>query len=334
MADRTGPFVSVVTPYYNTEAYLAQCIESVLAQTHGHFEYVLVDNCSTDRSAAIARQYAERDPRIRLVSNSTFLTQTQNLNHSLAQIAPESAYCKIVQADDFIFPECLERMLAVAEAHPWVGVVGAFTLLGWKDRAEVYLDGLRYPGAAIPGREICRQFLLHERFVTGNPTCTMLRADLVRNRRPFYNEISPVEDIDVMFELLRDADFGFVHQVLTYTRRENDSIMSGFQTFGVLLTTSLIAIRRYGSTFLTPEELQPRRRAIEHRYYGFLGGAVWERRPVKFWAFHRTSTAWSGTPLSRGRVAGYAALAILTRLLNPFDTLAAVARRIRRQIAR
>jgi glycosyltransferase involved in cell wall biosynthesis len=333
MAEATRPFVSIVTPFYNTEPYLAECIESVLAQSHRNFEYVLVDNCSTDRSAEIARSYASRDPRIRLVSNATFLTQTQNLNHAVAQISPESVYCKIVQADDFIFPDCVARMVDIAEAHPSVGVVGAYTLLGWKDRGDVYLDGLRYPSPVTPGREICRQFLLRERFVTGNPTCTMVRADLVRGRKPFYNEVSPVEDIDVMFDLLRDTDFGFVHQVLTYTRRENDSIMSGFQTFGVLLTTSHIAIHRYGPTFLTPEELEPRRRSIEHRYYSFLGSSVWGRREAKFWAFHHTSSRWSGQDLQASRVALYATLAVLARLLNPLDTLLGLARRVRRLLA-
>ena len=59
--------VSVVTPFYNTAPYLAQCIESVLAQTYPHFEYILMDNCSTDGSAEIAETYARRDSRIRLI---------------------------------------------------------------------------------------------------------------------------------------------------------------------------------------------------------------------------------------------------------------------------
>ena len=328
------PLVSVVTPFYNTESYLAECIESVLGQSYRNFEYLLVNNCSTDRSVTIAEGYARQDPRIRLVHNTSFLTQTQNLNHAVAQISPDSVYCKIVQADDFLFPACLTEMVAVAQANRSVGLVGAYTLLGWKDRAAVYLDGLRYPSTVTSGPEICRQFLLRERFVTGNPTCTMVRSDLVRGRRPFYNEVSPVEDIDVVFDLLRDSDFGFVHQVLTYTRRENESIMSGFQTFGVLRTASMIAIRRYGPTYLTPGELGPRRRAIERWYYGFLGASVWSRRSRKFWEFHRLSLRWSGKELQLGRVAAYAVLAVLARVLNPLDTLTGIGRRLGRLLVR
>ena len=59
------PLVSVVTPFYNTADYLRECIESVLAQTYTRFEYILVDNQSTDGSAEIAAEYSKRDSRIR-----------------------------------------------------------------------------------------------------------------------------------------------------------------------------------------------------------------------------------------------------------------------------
>lgn len=334
MNEAPEPFISVVTPFYNTAPYLAECIESILGQTYRNFEYVLVNNCSTDGSAAIAEGYAAQDSRIRLVHNATFLTQVQNLNHAIAQISPESLYCKIVLADDFIFPTCLTEMVAVARAHPSVAVVGAYTLLGWKDRGDVYLDGLRYPSTVTPGREICRQFLLQDRFVTGNPTCTLVRSDLTRSRQGFYNEVSPVEDIDVMFELLRDSDFGFVHQVLTYTRRENESLMSGFQTFGVLHTTAVIAIRKYGPTLLTPGELRARRRVVEERYYDSLGRGVWNRQSRKFWDFHRNAMRWSGGELQVSRVALHALLAAVSRILNPWDTMAGIGRRLRRILER
>ena len=68
-----GALVSVVTPVYNGAAYLGECIDSVLAQTHANWEYAIVDNCSTDETAEIARRYAAQDSRIRLVANDRFL---------------------------------------------------------------------------------------------------------------------------------------------------------------------------------------------------------------------------------------------------------------------
>ena len=64
MATAAQPFLSVVTPFYNTQAYLKECIESVLGQSYRNFEYILVDNCSNDGSLDIAEYYAKRDSRI------------------------------------------------------------------------------------------------------------------------------------------------------------------------------------------------------------------------------------------------------------------------------
>src|SRR6267378_1764711 len=147
------PFVSVVTPFYNTAAYLPQCIESVLGQSYRNFEYVLVDNCSSDDSLAIATKYAAADSRIRIVNNSEFLGQVANYNHALRQISPESRYCKMVQADDWIYPQCLAEMVQVGEAHPTVGIVGAYTLL----QTVAFLDGLSHSQSFISGRELCRR---------------------------------------------------------------------------------------------------------------------------------------------------------------------------------
>ena len=69
------PFVSVVTPFYNTAEYLAECIESVLRQDHANFEYLLADNCSTDGSLEIAERYAAQDARIRVIHGRETVTE-------------------------------------------------------------------------------------------------------------------------------------------------------------------------------------------------------------------------------------------------------------------
>lgn len=320
-----APVVSVVTPFYNTAPYLAECIESVLAQSFRDFEYILVDNQSTDGSAAIAERYAVQDSRIRVIRNREFLSQVRNYNHALRQIAPGTRYCKVVQADDWIFPRCLEEMVGVADAHPSAGMVGAYTLI----ERNLYLDGLPYPSALVPGREVCRRFLLDGLYVWGSPTATLLRADLVRSRNPFYDERSPLEDVDICFELLGQADFGFVHQVLTFTRRENESLMSGLKHFGVLVLARMMASEKYGPLFLTPDEQRRRRREVSREYYALLGEAIVRRRPPQFWELHRKGLEAAGTRLSEWR-AGWHALVCLARLiLNPWDTATRLWRRAR-----
>src|SRR5581483_4515914 len=101
----SSPLVSVITPFHNTRLYLQECLESVLRQSYANWEYVLVDNCSDDGSSAIAAAYAARYPqKIRLLTTRSLLSQVDNYNYALTCISPDSKYCKVVQADDWIFP--------------------------------------------------------------------------------------------------------------------------------------------------------------------------------------------------------------------------------------
>src|SRR4030067_2974473 len=115
------PLVTVLTPVYNGEGYLAECIESVLKQDYRHWEYIIVNNCSTDRTLEIASSYASRDPRIRIVTNPSFVGVIENHNIAFGLIPIDSKYCKVVSADDWLAPECLSSLVRVAEAFPSVG---------------------------------------------------------------------------------------------------------------------------------------------------------------------------------------------------------------------
>jgi len=127
------PLVSVITPVYNEADHLAECIESVLAQSYQNWDYTIVNNCSTDGSLGIARRYAAQDRRIRVHDNQEFLAALPNHNFALRQISASSKYCKVVLGDDWIFPECLEKMVAVAEEHPSVGIVSGYA---WREHGS------------------------------------------------------------------------------------------------------------------------------------------------------------------------------------------------------
>src|SRR5438552_2108947 len=124
------PTVSVVTPVYNGQQYLEECIQSVLAQTYRDWAYVIVANCSTEETVAIAQHFATQDDRIRVVRSTEFLDALDSHNRSMRAIDARSRYCKVVHADDWLYPECLELMVALAERHPSVGVVSSFRLVG------------------------------------------------------------------------------------------------------------------------------------------------------------------------------------------------------------
>jgi glycosyltransferase involved in cell wall biosynthesis len=315
------PFVSVVTPFYNGEPYLKECIQSVLGQSFGNFEYVLINNRSTDGSRETAEYFAEKDKRIRIVDNTEFLSQVENYNHSLRNISKDSAYCKVVAADDRILPTCLAQMVTVAESDHRIGVVGAYTILDWGNRSTVYLTGLPYEQKVFPGREVCRRFLKNGLYVFGSPTATLFRSEIVRSRDPFYYEASVTEDVDLFFEILQSWDFGFVHEILTYTRRSNESTISSMKDFHLMQLTEMVELLKYGPLYLEGEEYSKRRRTIEREYHLMLGRSLLKRKPKAFWDFHKRGLRFGGYDLTGGRIALCAVQATLDFLLNPKSTL-------------
>jgi glycosyltransferase involved in cell wall biosynthesis len=285
------PLVSFVTPFYNTREYLAECIESVLRQTYGNWEYILVDNQSTDGSGEIATHYAERVPdKIRLFRTDSFLSQVRNYNFALTCISGLSNYCKMVQADDWLFPDCVRRMVEVAEADPSIGIVSAYELEGNKVR----LDGLPYPGGKFPGRYVGRLYFLRGTYLFGTPTSLLMRSELVRSRPAFYDEkYVPFEDGHVCFDLLRSWDFGFVHQVLTYSRRDNESILANLRPFNFEPLINFSMLVAHGQDYLSQNEYDRCLNRAKQEYFLYLASCACSlhRKSREFWEFHRKGLA-------------------------------------------
>lgn len=307
------PLVSVVTPIYNEEQYLPECIESVLAQTYQNWEYTIVNNCSTDRSLEIARRYAAIDPRIRIHNNEHFLSMLPNHNVAVRQISPSSKYCKVVLGDDFIFPECLEKMVAVAEAFPSVGVVSAYEQFG----EQVRITGLPEEEQMVEGREACRQFLLGKLLLFGSQTSVLYRADLVRGRNPFYVETDSYADFEACFALLATSNLGFVHQILTFSRPRAQSIGAISADLGAHFRSELSLLFVYGHDCLNNSDFKDVFERQLSEYYRFLGRRIFVERNRGFWSYHRQTFANAGINFNRGRLAMAAIEQLSSFVLNP-----------------
>ena len=287
------PLVSVVTPFYNTAEFLRECIESVLAQTYSHFEYLLVDNQSTDGSAAIAADYAEKDSRIRVIRNAQFVDQVPNYNGALRHVTPNARYVKVVQADDWIFPECLQRMVAVGESHPTAAIISSYRLRG----GEVCGSGIEWPTEFISGRSASRLQLLAGRYLFGSPTTLLYRSDLLAKREPFYSETSLHDDSDLCYEVLANADLGFVHQVLSFSRVGNSGTLTTIENYFWTLLDLYMTLRKFGPQFLSEEELASRIRPVRAEYLRILGESRLLGREPEFWQYHRRGLATVGEEL-------------------------------------
>ena len=313
----------MLTPVYNGAAYIAECIESVLAQRYANWTYVIVNNCSTDDTLAIAQRYADSEPRVRIVNNGTFVGLIENHNIAFSLLAAESRYCKVVSADDWLYPECLEQLVNVAEANPSVGIVGCYAITN---------EGLRgsdvpFGPQVFPGSEICRMHLLGS-VVLSAPTSVLYRADLVRNRKPFFAGPTPSADIEASFEILQHSDFGFVHQILCFERVHQQSVSSALIGFNAFLVDRISFVVSYGSIFLGAGEREERLEALLSSYYDYLADRTIHFAGRKFHNYHRDRLAKLGYPIDRVRLARAVSLRALDWVGNPKRTIEKVITRL------
>jgi glycosyltransferase involved in cell wall biosynthesis len=296
--------VTVLTPVYNGADYLADCIESVLKQTYESYEYIIVNNCSTDRTLEIALQYATKDPRIRVHNNEQFVGVIANHNIAFNLMSPDARYSKMVSGDDYLFPDCLERMVEFAESNPSVGIVGAYQLSG----SVIKWQGFQYPTTVFPGRDIGRRFLLRPQvFVEGEPvlgfgtpTSLMYRAELVRKTTEFYPNPSPHSDTSACFSCLRHSDFGFIYQVLSYERTHGETQSSASKQMNRYSSAYLDDLLQYGSYYLTPDELNRQLSDTLKDYRRFLAKKyLLGAKDKSFWDYHEDRLKALGYPLRR-----------------------------------
>jgi glycosyltransferase involved in cell wall biosynthesis len=327
------PLVSVVTPVYNGGKYLRECIESVFAQRYGNWRYTIVNNRSTDDTLQIAQSYAQRDPRVRVFDNAEFLPIIHNHNHTISLIEPDSVYCKPLMADDWMYADCLEAMVAAALRRPSIGLV---CCLAFTDNEGILFNQLSPADASgtsdttvLEGRAACRLPLLEDRHFFGSPTSVLIRSDLVRKRRPFYDPQNLHADSESCYDVLQESDFAFVHRALVYSREHDQSHTAHVRGLDSMFAGRVYTLARYGRVYLTDEEYARRFRQKLDEYYTRLATATVQLRGREFWAAHRRMMALAGAPLDRLRLARATARYLGRRLTHPVSFACGAARKVR-----
>ncbi len=225
---QANPLVSIGVPVYNGERYLHECLESILKQTYSNWECHVINNRSTDRSKEIADSFEARDKRFRVITNEDFVDMTTNFNNTYKHLAEGAKYFKVVCADDWIMPEFLEKMVAVMETHPSAGICSAFRL----DNRHVNCDGLNYyNGPLFAGKEVLLEQLSNRIMITGSETTVLYRVETLKKTKEYpviFSYNSYHFDTSLAYELMSISDLGYVFQVLSYTRRHEQTYTSKY----------------------------------------------------------------------------------------------------------
>jgi glycosyltransferase involved in cell wall biosynthesis len=313
------PFVSVVTPFYNTEPHIAQCIESVLSQSYTNFEYILVDNQSTDGSDQFAKKYAKEDGRIRLLRTPRFLSQMENMSFAVQSIHPDSSYCKTLFADDWLYPPCVEQMVGLAEAHPDVAIVGSYYLR----EARLAGSGLDVGRSVFSGREVCQRYFLDNLFPFGSQSTVMYRASLIRAQTPFFVDGHLHEDTEAAFRSLTNHNFGFVHQILSFMRLQEGSLSGSTVDFFPEALDRLILVKRFGRSFLDATDYETVLQNAVRTFYRGLGkqwaaDLLGARKPG-FWEYQIKGLQTIDERIHPALIARYLAGGIIESAVRPAD---------------
>lgn len=208
------PLVSVLLPVYNAERYLAQAIDSILAQTFTDFELLITDDGSTDRSAEILQTYAAQDPRIRLLTR-----ENKGLIYTLNEMLErtEADFLARMDADDIATPDRLALQVRFLQQHPNVVCVGgAFDLIDPQGRTVQWIPMPEH-------NDEIQQMLLIGRTIINHP-CAMIRRSALLQIGGYDPEMKTVEDLDMLLRLGEIGELANLPEVVLKYRFHTDSV--------------------------------------------------------------------------------------------------------------
>jgi len=186
--------ISIVMPAYNAERFLAEAIESVLAQTYKDFELIILDDGSQDHTRAIAESFAQRDARVRVESHVNMgVASTLNKGLDLA----ESEWVAIMHADDVMMPNRIERQLSFVGAHPELAVASSWV-------RHIDSDGriIAKGKSCLLTHEAVQKLYLANDLVGFSHPASILRKSAVLAVGGYRGELRVNEDIDLWNRLL------------------------------------------------------------------------------------------------------------------------------------
>jgi glycosyltransferase involved in cell wall biosynthesis len=215
------PRVSVISCVYNLEELVLETVHSVLNQTYRDFEFIIVDDGSTDRT--VERLESVNDPRFKIIRAPHSGLPAVGRNRALA-VARPGEFVAIADADDVWMPERLRMEIDFLDRHPNVGVVHS--------QVEYVVDGrvttrseLGIPAGVMAAVDVLRR-LLHQNFIY-NPT-SLLRASDLQRINGLYDEdprLCGPEDFDMWLRLAEaGVPFGYIDEPLVRYRIRSDSV--------------------------------------------------------------------------------------------------------------
>jgi glycosyltransferase involved in cell wall biosynthesis len=256
--------ITVLLAVFNGQEYLREAVESVLSQTFGEFEFLIIDDGSTDNSLAILREYARRDGRIRLVTRpNKGLTNTLNEGLSLAT----GEFLARMDADDVCMPRRFERQISYLKEHADCVLIGSRVLL---------MDP-----EGMPIREMCVEQThdeidsahLNRGWPVVHPAATM-RLSALKHIGGYRNEFNTLEDLDLFLRLAEVGKLANLPDILLHYRQHFASVTHSKEQKQMEIRQAIYDQTRTRRGLPpdvppTPSRLKPREKHEQHRFWAW-----------------------------------------------------------------
>jgi glycosyltransferase involved in cell wall biosynthesis len=204
------PLVSIILPTYNGAKYLPEAIESCLSQTYRHWELIVVDDSSTDRTPEILTKYAGRDPRIRPIRHQVNRKLPGALN--TGHVTATGKYLTWTSDDNRFVPSAIEQLVGFLEQNPTIGLVYA---------DAVFIDEHGHELRGFPAESPSK--LAYYNAVGG---CFMYRRSVYQATGGYDTELFLAEDYDYWLRVYRQFDIARLPRVLYQFRQHDESLTS------------------------------------------------------------------------------------------------------------
>ena len=273
-----NPAISVLLPVYNAELYLREAIDSVLAQSFGDFELLVLDDGSTDRSLIILREYEARDRRVRVLSR-----ENRGLVASLNELLGEARgrYLARMDSDDVCMPQRFERQVMFLDSRPDHVAVG-----GW----VMQMNAFGQPIGTIKSPTL--HFEIDQAHLKGHTSichpAVLIRKDAISSIGGYREEFMHAEDLDLWLRLAEKGRLANLAEVVLRYRLHASSISQANveSQQSALKRACESAWRRRGidGNFEAVDLWRPTKdRASEHKFALQYGWTAWSHGYDKSW---------------------------------------------------
>ena len=214
----TTPTISVVMPVYNREDLLPRAIDSILNQTYKDFELIIVDDGSTDSSENIARIYAQKDSRVKVIKNKE--NKGISFSRNKGMDAAKGKYIAIMDSDDQALPFRLEKSIKVLEENPKYVALSAGTI-SIDDKISAQ-DLLHWDKYNIVKNNFAISFIFNNTFANAS---AIFKKDFAKEHNIRYNEsYISAEDYDFWKQFVfNGGELVTIYEPLTFVRRHTSN---------------------------------------------------------------------------------------------------------------